>query len=144
MVALFDATKAAISLTIVSAVIYGLAYRRRDSFLAAAGMWAAAVASVLSVHVFVSLTWAAAALASALIARCLDWSVMTVHASLWAVAAVAGSAKSGLSLLVVAYAVALTLVITPRSRRRSRLVLLALVTVAVIGAILRFWTLPVI
>jgi hypothetical protein len=135
-----DVTTATIALTVVSAVMYVLAYRRADSFLAAAGMWTAAVASVLGIHVFVSLLWAAAALASAVVARRRNWRVMTLHAVLWAVAAVAGSVKSGMALSIVAIAAALALAVTPRDRSAARLVLLIVVTVAVIGATL--WFLP--
>jgi hypothetical protein len=133
-------TTAAIALLIVSAVMYVLAYRRTDSFLAAAGLWAAAIASVLGIHVFLSLAWAAAALISALVARRRNWNAMTIHAALWAVAAVAAAMKSGLALSAVAVAAALALAITPRNRSAERLVLLIVVTVAAIGATL--WFLP--
>jgi hypothetical protein len=133
-------TTAAIALMVVSAVMYVLAYRRTDSFLAAAGLWTAAVASVLGIHVFLSLAWAAAAIVSALIARRRNWNAMTIHATLWAVAAVAASVKSGLELSIVAVAAALALAITPRERSAARLVLLIVVTVAAIGATL--WFLP--
>ena len=128
-------TTAAIALTVVSVVMYVLAYRRTDAFLAAAGLWTAAIASLLGMHVFLSLAWMAASLASAFVARRRNWYAMTIHASIWAVAALVTSVKSGVALSVVAVAAALALAIT-----KERLVLLIVVTVAAIGATL--WFLP--
>lgn len=130
-----DTFIAATALMIVTACMYSIAIRRTDSLLAAAGAWTGAVASLLTIQLpALPIAWAAAALASAAIARQRSWDAMSVHAALWAVAAAVVSFRSTASLFAVALLTVIALSITPRGR--SRLVLVSVITLTLIVGVL--------
>jgi hypothetical protein len=139
-----DVIEVAVASLVISAAACAAAIlRSRDDVLAICAAVAAFVGTILVLEpVARAVVWAAAAVASSFAARRWSWDSMNVHAACWALAAaIAAGLPSALvtvtdpSLVVVIIGVAAAVALwcAPGQAHRSRLILLAIVTVASIA-----------